>query len=188
MITGGLPFILAETCARLVESGIAHAMRKASVTELATRERLVRELLDGFDFESHPHVPFLWLKLPDPWMSGTFKNAAFRDGVLVDDEDEFKAARADKVYRRVRIGFSSPKSKDALENGLIILRSLLERRRLGLCRRNLTSSPSEGTGIFRGGSGRPLLAWGTVSTPTGASRRKLPIPRTQIFVTARTTA
>ncbi|MEX2695449.1 PLP-dependent aminotransferase family protein [Rhizobium mongolense] len=126
MITGGLPFILAETCARLVESGIAHAMRKASITELAAREQLVRELLDGFDFESHPHVPFLWLKLPDPWMSGTFKNAAFRDGVLVDDEDEFKAARADKVYHRVRIGFSSPKSKDALKNGLIILRSLLE--------------------------------------------------------------
>ncbi len=59
--------------------------------------------LQGFDFVSHPHVPFLWLKLPDPWLSGTFKNAAFRDGVLIDDEDEFKAARADKVYHRVRI-------------------------------------------------------------------------------------
>ncbi|MGO7427521.1 aminotransferase class I/II-fold pyridoxal phosphate-dependent enzyme, partial [Rhizobium ruizarguesonis] len=93
MITGGLPFILAETCARLVESGTAHEIRKESVEELSRRVRLAREQLQGFDFQSHPHAPFLWLKLPEPWMSGTFKNAAFRDGVLVDDEDEFKAAR-----------------------------------------------------------------------------------------------
>jgi DNA-binding transcriptional MocR family regulator len=126
MITGGLPFILAETCARLVESGQAHEIRKACITELAARERLAQERLHGFDFVSHPHVPFLWLKLPDPWLSGTFKNAAFRDGVLIDDEDEFKAARTDKVYHRVRISFSSPGNRDELVAGLMTLRRLLE--------------------------------------------------------------
>ena len=59
-------------------------------------------------------------------MSGTFKNAAYRDGVLVDDEDEFKAARGEKIYHRVRIGFSSPKSQQELVSGLMILRRLLE--------------------------------------------------------------
>ncbi|MGR9056548.1 aminotransferase-like domain-containing protein [Rhizobium leguminosarum] len=126
MITGGLPFILAETCARLVESGMAHEIRKASVEELSRRVRLAREQLQGFDFESHVHAPFLWLKLPEPWMSGTFKNAAFRDGVLVDDEDEFKSARGERPYHRVRIGFSSPKTAQELISGLMILRRLLE--------------------------------------------------------------
>ncbi len=126
MITGGLPFILAEACARLVQSGQAHEIRKASTAELAIRERLARQQLQGYDFVSHPHVPFLWLKLPDPWLSGTFKNAAYRDGVLIDDEDEFKAARAEKVYHRVRIGFSSPRNRDDLVAGLMTLRRLLE--------------------------------------------------------------
>jgi DNA-binding transcriptional MocR family regulator len=126
MITGGLPFILAEACARLVESGEAHEIRNASAKELSLRENLAREQFYGFDFASHPHVPFLWLKLPDPWLSGTFKNAAFRDGVLIDDEDEFKAARTEKTYHRVRIGFSSPKDRGNLVRGLMILRRLLE--------------------------------------------------------------
>lgn len=126
MITGGLPFILAEACARLVLSGQAHEIRKACISELSIREQISLEKLNGFDFVSHPHVPFLWLKLPDPWLSGTFKNAAFRDGVLIDDEDEFKAARTDKVYHRVRISFSSPKSREELVAGIMTLRRLLE--------------------------------------------------------------
>ncbi|MBB3657063.1 DNA-binding transcriptional MocR family regulator [Rhizobium sp. BK650] len=126
MVTGGLPFILAETCARLVLSGKAHEIRNASVVELSARAGLAREQLRGFEFESHPHAPFLWLKLPEPWLSGTFKNAAFRDGVLVDDEDEFKAARGEKVYHRVRIGFSSPKDRKELVAGFMVLKRLLE--------------------------------------------------------------
>ena len=60
--------------------------------------------MQGLDFESHPETPFLWLRLPDPWMSGTFRAAALNEGVLIDDEDEFKPGRSDKVWHRVRIG------------------------------------------------------------------------------------
>jgi len=126
MITGGLPFILAETAARLVESGEAERIRAACVKELASRQAVVREHLGGFDFVSHPHVPFLWLKLPEPWLSGTFKNAAYQEGVLVDDEDEFKAARSERVFHRVRVAFSSPGGSAELAKGMMILRRLLE--------------------------------------------------------------
>lgn len=126
MTTGGLPFILAETGARLVLGGHALSLRRKSVAEIKHRESLAREALSGFEFESHPHVPFLWLKLPEPWMSGTFKNAALAAGVLVDDEDEFKAARTEKVYHRVRIAFSSPQDRKDLQSGFMILRQLLE--------------------------------------------------------------
>ncbi|WP_132956414.1 PLP-dependent aminotransferase family protein [Rhizobium sp. BK251] len=126
MITGGLPFILAEAGSRLVLSGQAHAMRRRSVEEIAAREKLARRHLAGFDFASHPHVPFLWLKLPEPWLSGTFKNAAFQEDVLVDDEDEFKAARTEKPYYRVRIAFSSPDNRQEVEDGFMVVRRLLE--------------------------------------------------------------
>ena len=126
MTTGGLPFILAETGARLVLQGHASALRDKSVEEIRERERLARDILDGFSFASHPHIPFLWLKLPEPWLSGTFKNAALAEGVLVDDEDEFKAGRIDKVYHRVRVAFSSPQYRRDVEAGLMTLRRLLE--------------------------------------------------------------
>jgi DNA-binding transcriptional MocR family regulator len=126
MATGGIPFILAETGARLVLGGHAEALRRKSVEEIRWRHRLARETLAGFEFASHPHVPFLWLKLPEPWLSGTFKNAALAEGVLVDDEDEFKAARTDKAYHRVRVAFSSPQRREEVEAGFMVLRRLLE--------------------------------------------------------------
>ena len=36
----------------------------------------VRAEFDGCDFAGHPRAPFLWMKLPDPWLSATFKQAA----------------------------------------------------------------------------------------------------------------
>ncbi|TJW81448.1 MAG: PLP-dependent aminotransferase family protein, partial [Mesorhizobium sp.] len=75
MLTGGLPFLLAELCSRLVLSGQASEMRKRSIVEINARVAIVRETLAGFDFNALDNVPFVWLTLPDPWLSGTFKNA-----------------------------------------------------------------------------------------------------------------
>ena len=126
MTTGGMPFILAEAGARLVLGGHALELRRRSAAEIAAREGLARQALAGFEFTSHANAPFLWLKLPEPWLSGTFKNAALAEGVLVDDEDEFKAARTDKAYHRVRIAFSSPRDPSEVAVGFAILRRLLE--------------------------------------------------------------
>lgn len=131
MVSGGLPFLLAELCARLVLSGSASTLRNRSVEEIGVREVMAREIFAGFDFNSHPKVPFFWLKLPDPWLSGTFKQAALQEGVLVDDEDEFKAGRSDHVFHRIRVGFSSPAVRAEVERGFHILRRLLDSGRAG---------------------------------------------------------
>ncbi len=49
-----------------------------AVEELSRpREQLAREAsCRALISPPHPHAPFLWLKLPEPWLSGTFKNAA----------------------------------------------------------------------------------------------------------------
>ena len=126
MMTGGIPFILAEVCARLVLSGDAAHIREACAKEIAAREELAQRHLAGFDFRSNPAIPFLWLALPDPWLSVTFKNAALAEGVLIDDEDEFKAGRSEKVHHRARIGFSAPERREEVANGMMILHRLLE--------------------------------------------------------------
>lgn len=125
MVSGGLPYLLAELGARLVLSGMADAIRAKVSAEVEAREAHAREILAGLDFNSHPRVPFLWLKLPDPWLSGTFRQAAFAEDILIDDEDEFKAGRSEKTFYRVRIGLSSPENRADVAAGLLRLRSLI---------------------------------------------------------------
>ncbi|WP_425647173.1 PLP-dependent aminotransferase family protein [Agrobacterium leguminum] len=126
MMTGGLPFMLAELNARLVNSGDAHDIRKDCIAELNEREAIARRVFTGLDFNSLPDIAFLWLRLPEPWLSGTFRNAAMKEGVLIDDEDEFKAGRTDKVFHRVRISFSGPATREELTHAFGILRHLLD--------------------------------------------------------------
>ena len=126
MMTGGLPFLLAELAARLINSGEAAAIRKRCIVEINARLALARSAFAGFEFSSRPNVPFLWLSLPDPWLSGTFKNAAFEQGVLIDDEDEFKAGRTDQVFHRARLGISSARTRQEVADGLAKIRRLLE--------------------------------------------------------------
>lgn len=131
MLTGGMPFLLAELSSRLVLSGQARDIRSKALAEVNARLAMVRKALAGHDYRSIPNMPFVWIALPEPWLSGTFKQAAYDNGLLVDDEDEFKAGRSDKSFHRVRIGVSAPKTRDDVEKGLAILRRLLDEGRAG---------------------------------------------------------
>jgi DNA-binding transcriptional MocR family regulator len=131
MVTGGMPFLLAELSARLVMSGAATDIRKRSIDEINARLAIADRVLAGFDFRSRANVPFFWLALPEPWLSGTFKKAAFAEGVLLDDEDEFRAGRSDQTYHRVRIGISAERDRSEIERGLMVIRRLLDSGRAG---------------------------------------------------------
>jgi DNA-binding transcriptional MocR family regulator len=126
MMTGGIPFLLAELAAELVLSGEADLIRAQVRRELEGREALARSSFAGLDFISHRVAPFLWMKLPEPWLSSTFKNAAAAEGVLIDDEDEYKPIRTDKVYHRVRVSFSNPPTRQDVQSGLATLRRLID--------------------------------------------------------------
>lgn len=126
MLTGGISYLLSELSARLVLTGAAGEFQGRICAEIAARHELVRRYLGGYDLESAEDAPFLWLKVPEPWLSGTFKAAAAASNVLIDDEDEFKSGRSGKVYHRVRIGFTNPMSRDDVTKGLATLKNLLE--------------------------------------------------------------
>lgn len=125
MLTGGISFLLSELSARLVLSGTADLFRQKIRAEIAARQELVRNYLGSFDYEGAPDTPFLWLKVPEPWLSGTFKAAAAGANVLIDDEDEFKCGRTDRVFHRVRVGITNPRTREETALGLDTLRELL---------------------------------------------------------------
>ena len=126
MVTGGMPFIMAELGAQLVNSGEADTIRSKICVEVKAREAIAREIFAGMNFISQPLSTFLWVKLPDPWLSATFKNAALNEGVLIDDEDEFKPGRTEKTFHRVRLGITVPASREEVRQGCTILRRLME--------------------------------------------------------------
>lgn len=125
MTTGGLPFLMLEMAARLVLSGEAKSISDRVKADISARVAIARRSLDGYDFQSHDRAPFLWLKLPEPWLSGTLRQAAANENVLIDDEDEFKSGRTEKTFHRVRIGFSTP-TRAEVEGGFARIRSLLD--------------------------------------------------------------
>ncbi len=131
MMSGGLPFLTAELCCQLVLSGRADEIHAQSIAEIEARTAIVRRKLEGFEFRLEDRIPFVWLALPDPWLSGTFKNAALQNGVLLDDEDEFKAGRSEKVFHRIRFGISQPRRREDVEAGVGVIRRLLEEGRAG---------------------------------------------------------
>ncbi len=131
MLTGGLPFMLAELNARLVNSGDADEIRKNCIAEINQREAMARRIFTGLEFNSLPDIAFMWLRLPEPWLSGTFRSAAMKEGVLIDDEDEFKAGRTEKVFHRIRISFSGPAKHEELMHAFGILRHLLDNGSVG---------------------------------------------------------
>ena len=127
MLSGGSSYLLSELAARMVNSGAAAAVRARVRDEIARRVVLMRAIFEGCDIRIRDHTPFAWLKLPEPWLSGTFKAAAYEEKVRIDDEDEFKAGRGDHRFHGVRIAFAAlAKDMETLETGARRLRRLLD--------------------------------------------------------------
>lgn len=126
MLTGGMPFMLAETAARIVRSGEANTIARAVLRENLKRLTLVREILSGHDYRSHDNSAFIWLKLPEPWRASLFVSAARDVGLLVDGDDEFQFSQGQTSLHRVRIAFSTLPSHAVLREALVRLRRLLD--------------------------------------------------------------
>jgi DNA-binding transcriptional MocR family regulator len=131
MVTGGTPFLLKELSARIVLNGLATEIRQRCIAENCARLDIARQILAGHQFVSRENIPFIWLSLPEPWLSGTFKKAAYQEGVMVDDEDEFRAGRTNHTYHRIRIGISAEHEREAVARGIHIIRQLLDSGRAG---------------------------------------------------------
>ena len=126
MLTGGMPFMLAETAARIVRSGEANTIARAVLREIGSRLMIVHEVLSGHDYRSHNNSAFIWLKLPEPWRASLFVSAARDIGLMVDGDDEFQFSRDQISLHRVRIAISTLPSHAVLRDGLVRLRRLLD--------------------------------------------------------------
>jgi DNA-binding transcriptional MocR family regulator len=117
--------LLPEIATRWLESG---SMERLIAQQRAmTAERLLsaHRLLAGLDYKSDVEYPLIWLPLPEPWRAGQFAAALRQAGVLVRTADHFAVGRSPAPHA-IRISLNSAASVAQLEEGLIILRALLD--------------------------------------------------------------
>ncbi len=126
MLTGGAAYWLTEVASTLVLNGQAHRILEQVKLENQKRYQVAVDILKGNKYKSHPNCPYIWIKLPDPWHSGTFKNALAKHNIIVSGEDDFKPARIDQVFHGARIGLSSVRKPEHLKEPIQIIANLLE--------------------------------------------------------------
>mgnify|MGYP001283852990 CR=1 FL=1 len=124
MKTGGAPFTLKEIAARMVLNGEAWDIRDKVLDETRRRVALATRILDGLDFHSDPDSPFIWLRLPELWNPGTFREALLSAGISVDVADEFKTGPLEYGCPYVRIALTGALSETDVRRGLQTIRDI----------------------------------------------------------------
>ncbi|KPB00174.1 PLP-dependent aminotransferase family protein [Ahrensia marina] len=126
LITGSAPRAIMEISTRLILSGEADQIMAKVALDNAARVEKVRAALAGFEFRSDPRCPFVWLRLPEPWLPSTFCKAARAQNVVVEEADEFKVGQTEYAVPFVRIGITGELEADRLDDGLNVLKQLLQ--------------------------------------------------------------
>lgn len=115
--------VMAETAARLVNSGAARRIALWKRGEARARQALAARILDSAQVDRHASAYHLWLHLPEPWRREEFTETARRRGVGVAPADSFAVGR-NAVPHAVRVCLSA--ERPALEAALKTLATLLQ--------------------------------------------------------------
>lgn len=126
LITGSAPRSTKEIAARIILSGEADRIKNEVAAENAVRISKVRKALDGFEFRSDLQCPFVWLRLPEPWLPSTFCKAAHAQNVVVEEADEFKVGQTEYAIPYVRLAITGQLQADRVDDGLAVIRQLLK--------------------------------------------------------------
>lgn len=93
--------------------------------ESARYVRTAVNVLGRYDLSWSEDISFLWLRLPDPWRSAAFVQAAEARGVQLRPGEDF-ALRDATPPHAVRIGVNAQVSLDSFEAAMLKLRDLLD--------------------------------------------------------------
>ncbi len=125
LITGSAPRAMKEIAVRLILSGEADEIKVRVKAEHARRISKVRKTLEGFDFKSDLNCPFVWIRLPEPWVPSTFCKAARAHNVVIEEADEFKVGQIDRVIPNVRLAVTGELAAERVGEGLAAIHELL---------------------------------------------------------------
>jgi DNA-binding transcriptional MocR family regulator len=110
------PAIGADLLSGWIEDGTAWRIADWKRHEGAARQTMVKRLLTGERYQTHPMSHHLWLSLPPRWSSDGFVAQARTRGVILNASSEF--AVGDHQPRAVRVCIGTPRTRAGLEQAL----------------------------------------------------------------------
>jgi DNA-binding transcriptional MocR family regulator len=121
LMTAPLPV---EIASQWINDGTTERIIKKRRKEAERRQNLALNILEGYEFQSHPLSYHLWLHLPDHWNPGDLALEAHRRGVAVAPSEFFAAGRATPI-NAIRICLGAVPGQPTLKKGLEILVNIL---------------------------------------------------------------
>ncbi len=120
------PPLMAEVACQAIESGRLERMIADKMEEIKHRQKLVDKIFAGLDYISQSECPHTWLNLPEPWQADEFVLQLQKQGVLVKAVHSF-AVSATNNTQGIRICLTSPRKREQVEKGLLVIRDTIDR-------------------------------------------------------------
>jgi DNA-binding transcriptional MocR family regulator len=119
-------FLTGLLVTRLIEDGTLERIVAEQRLELRARQAILVDCLQGYDLQVAATAPHGWLRLPDPWRSANFVQAAHAAGVGVLPGEAFALSRDQAPVYAVRINLSAARSRADLHRAATVLREILD--------------------------------------------------------------
>jgi DNA-binding transcriptional MocR family regulator len=116
--------LMAEIATRWICDGSAARILEAQRREVAKRMQLATEILGPLGASRKDGAFHLWFKLPEPWTTASFVEAARREDVILSSEAPF-VVPGTTAPRALRICLGTPARRPDLEAGLRKLAEIL---------------------------------------------------------------
>lgn len=121
----GGPGLQAEIVCRWIESGAAAELCKWQREEIDRRWQVAAARLPELVRPDAIPAPFAWSLLGSPWKSSDFAGILRKQNVLIVEDSHFSVGRSAAPHA-VRISLTSPPDHEALEEGLGVIRRVLD--------------------------------------------------------------
>ncbi len=123
--------LLNEVAARLILSGKYEALLERRCSMLEERNRETKEILKGYELYGGSKALAKWLVLPKGIACSEIEKEAGKRGVLIYGSEHFAVGKEAPVSG-IRLAISTPKTTEELRCALLILRDILEEKRVML--------------------------------------------------------
>lgn len=117
--------LMPEIATRWIENGVADQLIAAQRVGIAERLAVAHPLLKGWDYQSDPESPLIWLPLPEQWRADQFAAALRQSGVLVRTADHFAVGRSAAPHA-IRISVNAAKSCEEVFRGVQTVLQVLQ--------------------------------------------------------------
>ncbi|WP_137820829.1 PLP-dependent aminotransferase family protein [Pseudomonas sp. D(2018)] len=100
-----------ELASQWIEDGIAEQLLRQQISEIERRKALVKGLLEGLAYRTHPQSPHFWIEVPEPWRASDVEADLKLKHYLIATAEAFAIGRA-AVPQFVRASVSNASGDD----------------------------------------------------------------------------